>query len=165
MFLYDIYTKDMSFYTDSIEECGIDGLYETESEAMEEAYKMISFQIEDDFTAYGERGKLFNKTKDDFIVNVCATEPFFREIAEYLVAEGTELTSTGSWIFDFSEIADQFALNDDFIYDSIDYIVDELCKCKEVLGTDDMVSLEDKTLTVTFGTDYCPYLNEEWIFD
>lgn len=153
MFVYYIYTKDMSFHTDSIEECGIDGLYETEFEAMEEAYKTISFQIEDDFI------------KGDFTVNVCATEPFFREIAEYLVAEGTELTSTGSWIFDFSEIADQFALNDDFIYDSIDYIVDELCKCKEVLSTDDMVSLEDKTLTVTFGTDYCPYLNEEWIFD
>lgn len=147
MFVYSIYTKGMSFHTDSIEEHGIDGLYETGSEAMEEVCKTASFQNE------------------DFVVNIYAIEPFFKEIAKYLIAEGTELTSTGSWIFDFSEIADQFALDEDFVYDSIGYIVDELCKCKEVLNADDMVSLKDKTLTIIFGTDYCPNLNEEWIFD
>ena len=165
MFVYSIYLNNGSFHTDSIDDYGINGLYETKSEALEEAYRTISFQIEDDYTAYGKMGKLFNKTKDDFIISIYDAELLFKEIAQYLITEGSELTSTGSWIFDFSEIADQFALSEDFIYDSIGYIVDELCKCKEVLNADDMVSLEDKTLTVTFGTDYCPYLNEEWIFD
>ena len=165
MFIYAICTKDMSFYTDSIEECGISGLYESESEALEEAQKTITFQIEDDFTAYGKRGCLFDKTENDFVIDVCTIEPYFAEIADFLVTEGIKLTTTGCWIFDFSEIADQFALNDDFIYDSIGYIVDELCKRKEVIGTDDMVSLEDKTLTVIFGTDYCPNFSEEWTLD
>lgn len=165
MFVYSIYLNNGSFHTDSIDEHGINGLYETKSEALEEAYRTISFQIEDDYTAYGKMGKLFNKTKDDFIISIYDAELLFKEIAQYLVTEGTELTSTGSWIFDFSEIADQFAFSEDFIYDSIGYIVDELCKCKEVLNADDMVSLKDKTLTIIFGTDYCPNLNEEWIFD
>ena len=165
MFVYSIYLNNGSFHTDSIDEYGINGLYETKSEALEEAYKTISLKIEDDFAAYGKMGKLFNKTKDDFIISIYDAELLFKEITQYLITEGTELTSTGSWIFDFSEIADQFALGEDFIYDSIGYRVDELCKCKEVLNADDMVSLKDKTLTIIFGTDYCPNLSEEWIFD
>ena len=76
-----------------------------------------------------------------------------REIADRVIKEGTENTTSGSWMAYFEEFGDKEL----FISNNSDEIVNELYKHQEVAEAD----VADDAFNMTFYLDYCPNIEEQ----
>ena len=76
-----------------------------------------------------------------------------REIADRVIKEGTENTTSGSWMAYFEELGDKEL----FISNNSDEIVNELYKHQEVAEAD----VADDAFNMTFYLDYCPNIEEQ----
>lgn len=76
-----------------------------------------------------------------------------REIADRVIKEGTEKTTSGSWMAYFEEFGDEEL----FISNNSDEIVNELYKHQEVAEAD----VADDAFNMTFYLDYCPNIEEQ----
>ena len=76
-----------------------------------------------------------------------------REIADRVIKEGTEKTTSGSWMAYFEEFGDEEL----FITNNSDEIVNELYKHQEVAEAD----VADDAFDMTFYLDYCPNIEEQ----
>ena len=76
-----------------------------------------------------------------------------REIADRVIKEGTENTTSGSWMAYFEEFGDKEL----FITNNSDEIVNELYKHQEVAEAD----VADDAFNMTFYLDYCPNIEEQ----
>ena len=77
-------------------------------------------------------------------------------IADYVIANGTENTSGGNWITDFSDIPSDIATLD-FIKDNAEEISDALAVRDEVLD----IEMDGDSFDVVYGLAYCPNLENE----
>lgn len=79
-----------------------------------------------------------------------------KAIADYLVSEGTERTTSGNYIFSFDDIEELFSVTVD------DKLITDIEKCLdyEVVATLDTY---DGIFDLYFYTDYCP--NCEEVYD
>ncbi len=76
-----------------------------------------------------------------------------REIADRVIKEGTENTTSGSWMAYFEEFGDKEL----FITNNSDEIVNELYNHQEVAEAD----VADDAFNMTFCLDYCPNIEEQ----
>ena len=76
-----------------------------------------------------------------------------REIADRVIKEGTENTTSGSWMAYFEEFGDKEL----FITNNSDEIVNELYNHQEVAEAD----VADDAFNMTFYLDYCPNIEEQ----
>ena len=64
------------------------------------------------------------------------TKEMVKEIVDYMVEYGTEMTSYNNWIFDIPELCEHFGLSVDWFIKNNDEILDELYTRKEVLDVE-----------------------------
>ena len=76
-----------------------------------------------------------------------------QEIANYLIKEGTENTSNGSWVVYFNEIEDEFDVDVD--QELVNRVVDSLNP--EIVAD---VIADDFGFDMIFYLDYCPNIEE-----
>ena len=88
-------------------------------------------------------------------------DPLNAEIAAWLVAEGTENTSNGSWIVTFEEVAELTDLSESEIAsrarDIADYMDGEF---EEILSE---TWIDEGAFDMNFGLAYCKNLDDEWL--
>lgn len=77
-----------------------------------------------------------------------------KNIANYIIETGTENTTTGNWNFGYDELARVIGVSENAVRNSIDAIVDELCKHDEFCWDDQTV--QSDYLSVMFWLEYCP---------
>ena len=83
-----------------------------------------------------------------------------KKIADYLIEQGTENTSNGSWIVYFNEIEDEFGVYLDYFDDLVTQITDELNP--EIVAD---VDSSNYCFDMVFYLDYCPNIETEVILE
>ena len=78
-----------------------------------------------------------------------------KKIADYLIEQGTENTSNGSWIVYFDEIEDEFGVYLDYFDDLVTRITDALNP--EIVAD---VIVDDFGFDMIVYLDYCPNIDE-----
>ena len=82
------------------------------------------------------------------------------KIAEYMVEEGTKKTSTGNWIFYYSELNERFSVNlrkDNILL--IELIV-ALFEHNSIIDFE--VDSNEECIDIIFGLCYCDNLEDPW---
>lgn len=83
-------------------------------------------------------------------------------IVEWMVADGTENTSSGNWVFTSAEIAEAFPVSESSVIRMFGEILTELYQHEAVAeATVNFESDGSATFDLTFYTDYCPNISDE----
>lgn len=81
-----------------------------------------------------------------------------KDIVDFMVKEGTEYTSSSNYIFYPIVIMEKFNVDEQFVDDNQDLIIDELYNREEVLDIE-----YNDCFDIIFGTNYCPNLCDNYI--
>ncbi len=84
---------------------------------------------------------------------------FAQTIADYLIEEGTEMTLSGNYHFEFSEINSRFGINLPEDKELLDKIAEQLTSGENSLVVSDFNM--DTDIDLNFYTLYCPNVTEE----
>lgn len=82
------------------------------------------------------------------------------KIVEYMVEEGTRETSTGNWVFYYSELNERFSVNlrNDNIL--LIEIIAALFEHHSIIDFD--VDSDEECIDIIFGLSYCDNLEDPW---
>ena len=80
-----------------------------------------------------------------------------KQIADYMIAKGCELTTQGNWIFSYDEINCEFGVNLPDDSNLINNIAEYICVEKSEIVSDLDLS---QGFDLDFYTDYCPNIDE-----
>ena len=81
----------------------------------------------------------------------------YKQIADYMIAKGCELTTQDNWIFSYDEINCEFGVNLPDDSNLINNIAEYICAEKSEIVSDLDLS---QGFDLDFFTDYCPNIDE-----